>query len=926
MSDMDNNNDGNPVDEDDEVSDIPESNAEEGEEFSEDESEEEKGSDQEEEEESEEEEGGEEEGEQVLTLDQVLDSVRKRKEKEAKENREEGEEEPVITLDQILDDLRERGEVDESEEDGEPNSKNVKKERDDSISKLSKRLYVGRFSDFKNPFVRGSDDEREPKVRKARRKVRRPKTEEDIRIEKQEREERSQEQLDQKRKKRKRVITEVFKNKIPETDKYTLWRNLREYLNESKLDDPLKNWTENAITPSEMNCMVKQSTQCSSSERLDEIMPYVNGEYRDIDPGVAGLKIYEVFELLQKKTSVYHSRIGSLSGTMVKADREGRQRKSAEIKRESEDYAKEITDIVTWMLEDDKLQSLYPEEDMPEDIIQRIKTVSKKFKETDETQLSLEVRKRAVERRIFRIINLDVSLIINGAEQIAKQSIVVYNQQPGNKAKKNLGDRRYLMELEQMLEMMFRWICIRDELETIVATIVPNSDANINDIVTRREYADALFIRRQRMIADTFQRYLQDSTFEDTLKNLMIKSKLIPSPYAQETYLVNSPDSNVNNLLMFPDRIANTYDPDSGKYIIPNAEIRMRILSEQLDPWNWYAFRVREEHIPGNIEKEDWLKKNGTSKVYAYYQQAFALQKIANLYDWDPEDPELSRDGPVFTEEYFNSKDIEKIRSLTRVLNNSRSDKRSDDVARSFYSTKYVERLERNINEFTDPDSGEPIIMGDLVNCGYGSGKVKDIIHPGEENGPLDLDCNVSEFTLYTESFFPDIPTEVKKTTYGSYLTYRIDKHPQTSKKRGQLVEGHCGHAYYLVMSIVGQKAPIWLKATQASRKPEKSLKDYKVFDKVQGWFGKTIQIDAICENSASYPWDSFPEWMLLMFKLLSSIIYKEKKDAMSYLIMIPLDRLKLVGNVPESLMIYFLVKCLNFALCVHGSTISDER
>lgn len=142
-------------------------------------------------------------------------------------------------------------------------------------------------------------------------------------------------------------------------------------------------------------------------------------------------------------------------------------------------------------------------------------------------------------------------------------------------------------------------------------------------------------------------------------------------------------------------------------------------------------------------------------------------------------------------------------------------------------------------------------------------------------------------------------------------------------KKRGKL--RYAGHSYYFNIASVKPNPNIWFKETLKLDKPEKSKVPRKVLEQFGGWFGKTVLIDVVCENSSGDLWKRYPDWMFLMFKLLASIPYKERTTYEEYMVMIPLDRLKRFGKVPENLFIHMLKTYLGFGLCIDEAAYKSE-
>lgn len=265
---------------------------------------------------------------------------------------------------------------------------------------------------------------------------------------------------------------------------------------------------------------------------------------------------------------------------------------------------------------------------------------------------------------------------------------------------------------------------------------------------------------------------------------------------------------------------------------------------------------------------------------------------------------------------------------------NNENEYYEDRVERSperIYLVQYLNRLARGLGRkgYWDDEKQEWYTEGDYVWYGQTEKQLVDILHTGPDTvirKTTGVRIAPSEFTNYME------PLEVVETN-GSYLTYRIDIHPGVFQSGGQDLpvgfERYAGHAYRIRMQFSPYKKtpPVWFKTTLKLDKPEGSSKSAKVLEELDStWVANTIQVDAVCDNSKSYPWKTFPEWMLLMFKMIASFIYANQDSYQKFLIMIPLDKLKRSGNIPENVLTYLLRRYLNFGLCVNESVAADPE
>ena len=746
--------------------------------------------------------------------------------------------------------------------------------------------------------------------------------------------------------KRKEKITKGIIS-VPK-EKFTLWRNLNEYLDKQGLAEEGKNikdvfdtWNTDLISSVETNCMLKQTTQCTDTKRLSVLMDAIKNNE---DPET--IQLHEVLELIHDKTENYHSAIGMRFGFMAHADSNTKKRKLAQIKQLSVEYANDIFLITKWILNDDYLDILFPESDIPEKFLQSMRN---KVEETKFDVFSKLVRKVAIKNRIFQLIDLDVDEVEKGAENLYGSVKVSYLQKQGLRSKKSWGQHRYEVEAHELYKLMFRMVVIRDDidyLQKLYELYPPTNPSSIQELRTainqmqiaeeKKElsnilsrlskeedntcidlnvYAKKIYVNKIKTIAKLFEDYY--GIFRNIFE-VLISSKMIPSPFAQSTYRIVTKkiiqddvftvDVDACNMLMWPDRFANTLNPSTRRMINRSEgdfKIRSQIIDDYLDPWYWQFYRLN--NFKTKVENQDIT----ISKIAQYFLKA----QNGKTDDFEP----------ILDEEY---EDIELFNGSTRILNKDHpeEEKRTSIDPQAIYFVQYMNRLQRGVNEFFE--NNEPFVKGDYVYNGIIAKDIIDILHTKKidifapssiirDNASIrELKASPSEFTVYMEALETTLDT-----TLGSYITYRYDIHPKIIQS---LERDIAGHAYFLNLVSVKEKPHIWFKTTLTLYKPEKSTKPETVLKEFSSWIIKTIQIDAICDNSNSYPWKSFPEWMILMFKILANLVYS-RMDYEDYLIMIPLDKLKRIGNVPENVMVYMLRKYLNFGLCINEKIKRDS-
>ncbi len=772
---------------------------------------------------------------------------------------------------------------------------------------IAEEIDVGRFSDiFLPPKEKTPEERKEEKQRKKEERKRRKKIRETGTIEENEEEERQRKE--KKYASRKEKINKGI-GKV-DTNKFTLWRNFREYLQKEGLAETFDEWNTNMISAVESNCMIKQTTECTDFKRLEILMKSISN---DEDPKKNNVKLNEVLELIHDKTAKYRSKIGMRMGQMAHADEETKEDKLEEIKQISDTYANEITKIATWMLRDDHIDVLFPASDLPDNIVDKIKN---QVAEDKRAAFSRVIIKKSIKNRIFQLIHLDIDRVISGAQKLSKQVKISYLQNQGLKSIKSWGNHRYEVEAQQMYNFMFKMVRIRDDIRLLedLESVAPGTQSSVKACANLNQYSKKLYIERLKQISNLFKDYqgIFSSIFET-----LISTKMIPSPFAQSTYPIITKkikttvtkdatevvklDIETCNMLMWPDRFANTLNPQLLNMIEfedieeTRPKLKSQIINDFLDPWYWRYYR--QENFPTTMEG----KNVRMSKI----AQLFLLGQDGQTADYEPEDDE------------YEDMDLFNGSTRTVIDDHPLAGTRERDPQK-IYLIQYMNRLLRGLGNYTDPATDAPFSLGDFVYNGMTAVNVADILHTGEGTLIGEMDISPSEFTLYMEA----LETTVDSTN-GSYLTYRIDTHPATLNEPDA---NWAGHAY--LFNIQPVKTPhIWFKETLAKYKPQGSTveKPKNVISQFTGWVTKTIQIDAICDNSKTYNWKTFPEWMILMFKLFATMIYG-RKDFEQYLVIVPLDKLKRVGNVPENVLVYMLRKYLNFGLCVNEKIQRDPN
>lgn len=449
-----------------------------------------------------------------------------------------------------------------------------------------------------------------------------------------------------------------------------------------------------------------------------------------------------------------------------------------------------------------------------------------------------------------------------------------------------------------------------------------------------------MWLLRQKKIAKLFHLYVEQfRALMQKGETALFFHNLIPSPFAQSTYQVQDTESvELCNMFMWPDRLANTLNPLTlclTEHVANGhrePKVRCHILSDLHDPWYWYYYRGN--FFPTTLGDRRVLM----SKIALYFARAQGGYN-APVYTPDSEelddfdDPDLFNGSSRVTVEP-NDRLSERVLELIQRYRNLPNGM----TPRQIYTIQYMNRLARGLNVYVDRENGDkPFVMGEHVFLPdrFSWTNVVDVIQTALPNGSvadrvIQRDTS-SEFTLYMEALqpFTCITTD---STLGSYISYKIDLHPaveQTSQRQetGISVANAAGHVYHVnlvpAQDDAARRLP-WFKellkkGTSKKGRKEQGTSREEELTEFAAWLPKTIAIDVVCDNSTSYDWKTFPEWMVLMFKLLLGIAYwaRANSEYEQFMILIPLDRLKRIGNVPENLFVYMMRRYLNFGLAM---------
>ena len=135
---------------------------------------------------------------------------------------------------------------------------------------------------------------------------------------------------------------------------------------------------------------------------------------------------------------------------------------------------------------------------------------------------------------------------------------------------------------------------------------------------------------------------------------------------------------------------------------------------------------------------------------------------------------------------------------------------------------------------------------------------------------------------------------------------------------------GDCGRALRVNLAPArGAQLPIWWKETNKRRKGKKSNKAEKHLARWGGVLARTLVLDAVAQGDddpglaeGAPPWWR-GDWVLLVLKAMAAAAYAQPGTQRYDALVVPLDDLKLFGNVSEAGVVHLLRRYLGFALCV---------
>jgi hypothetical protein len=136
------------------------------------------------------------------------------------------------------------------------------------------------------------------------------------------------------------------------------------------------------------------------------------------------------------------------------------------------------------------------------------------------------------------------------------------------------------------------------------------------------------------------------------------------------------------------------------------------------------------------------------------------------------------------------------------------------------------------------------------------------------------------------------------------------------------------GQLYLHLIEAANRKTKnIWWKITDKAKKNKESTKKEKGIDASKGyksWFDHLLWIDTIVgEANAQDPKN--PLWLFAFFKSVFSFIATEgSKRSSRFLMIVSLNRLKLLGGVHESTVIWCLRHWLHFGVCAEKEVIDE--
>jgi hypothetical protein len=617
------------------------------------------------------------------------------------------------------------------------------------------------------------------------------------------------------------------------------------------------------------------------------------------------------------------------------------------MKKYLDDYTKAVKDITEWAIVPDNLEylipiSAIPETDLKEWALDLKRDHNKKEIEAQAQKLPIPQPMSEKEYFLQRRVQIMKS-ILHGRFNISKdemdrsrqnlESIVEfdYTQHPSVKRMKTLKIQSGYLSTSEMY--FYSWTMANvsrhtkdmvdslvNQMRTSVALLMQDDNlfsTKVESVIhgslmsteNLRIYAENMFRKNLQRVSANYSTLTSKANLDyRSLCRDISSSGIVIPPVTQFTYpvVVRGRNNNICNMMMWPDRILWSYDSDQGIDITlehAEAPIRAVIYNDLLDPYyrSWRKPIFGSEL--GNVSKIHRMvldNKNTSVSMPTSIEEEYK-------YVWDTSD--ISIVDPTYSSGIFEEQYNDKIDNMTKYREKMLATRRAYQQK---WTDTYNIRLTRGLNAF-------PNVMGEFVNTGETTHWFD--VFTGTSGGPIRV--APSEHTFYTDSW-----TNTTDVTLGSFITVKEHIIPHIIDP-SKLEVDIAGSALYMTLVEVPGKETrnVWFKDVLRLRKKKDSSKDEKRIDRSQGYFPKMLELDALCEGGlvTSYKWDK-PEILALLFKALSSFIYKVGQDeAMQYLIIVRMNKLQKFGNMNDQKLIYILRKYLDFGVCIDADIKGDS-
>ncbi|CAH6421176.1 Hypothetical protein UVM_LOCUS393 [uncultured virus] len=743
---------------------------------------------------------------------------------------------------------------------------------------------------------------------------------------------------------------------------FRLWDNLRGALggtaaNPDLCGERLSEWRTERLLPDERHCVERQLNQCTSGKRLKELRDYLIQVHRDggeqlIDVTLTG---DDVIEVLRKETQFFRSRQGKdtqfLNSHEADMDDLSRLEPFELQERVEQDeladrlvqaearVAANVTGYVTTigavidiadanafqLTNDDKFDRFYerydgrwkprvavPQGDPPhvltaEEVLDGVESqpmpldqvtpIELAVAEADEDGAAVDpedrrladhmtvLRRQFLRERIEQEINLTGAQTQPGARRAALRRVAEqdYRQRPSETHLKTLLLTHDRLLLKMLFDLMFHGS---------YAPAVGEQAAQETASFVRRQFAE-----------------LKQPEWRSLVKD-MIMTDIIPPPLVTDANVRVLPprdEPETATLLMWPDRLAMEVDweligqvaeePNAGVGDLPAGQPRLYLANDWLDASERQQRRELWRRLIGNTLDTDAPQRAAMEGLFEDRDEADEFRRgfrVAGASD-------------------------ERLQRLDAELERRGLERLEFDRAEKYDRWDSFVDLVENAQLFAQEDRDDPLNDGD--------GERRNV--EGEEENADVLPSDASFYAL------PFAEEERRRFESGSMLTFRVQRNPQYD---AQSQPGEYGNALQLRLLPNRYRAgerqasddllPIWWKTTIKKRKHKNSNKAMTIMKRWAGALAWRLELDVVVENppaNLDAPWNR-PDWMTLMFKALCTALYRDPQahkrqhehDYMS--LTVPLDRLKLFGNVNEEAVIYLLRRYLNFALCVPAS------